>query len=241
MLHPRVRRHGFILSGYHQWKSAFARCRTTEEKALQMGRPIRHSGGYKIQNAETLFRQSVEAGKPDFSYIALAIGTSPGSPPPWAILQCIELRSAMQMSTARGHPNVSGILDDIIRLLDRLQHNWWMQTGGDGSKTMRPKYKRPSLRSVIINVAKEHSAWRDFVGSADNDWMKPIREAWDWEQKYDLASDVGGELLDGFATTSRIERVVMENVAAENGDPADMAKWAWTAKMMIDLKTSDQS
>lgn len=96
-----------------------------------MGRPKRQSGGHIIQRSEELFRQSVHAGKPDYSYLALAIGASPGSPPPWAILECIEFRSALQVKAARGDANVSGILDDMVRLLDSLQHNWWLQTGGD--------------------------------------------------------------------------------------------------------------
>jgi hypothetical protein len=198
-----------------------------------MGRPKRHSGGYAIQHAEELFRQSVEAGKPDYNYVALAIGSFPGSPPLWAVMECIEHRCDVEMRVARGQANVSAVLDDVIRLLDRLQHKFWLQTGGDGPSD-RPKYNPPSLRSTIIQVVKNHEKWTACIDSANDDWMKPIREAWDWEQKHDLSREVEGELLDGFETTSRINRVVMQSVAAERGDPEDIAKWAWVAKAMIE-------
>lgn len=205
----------------------------------QVGRPRRNSGGHVIQHAEELFRQSVKAGKPDFSYVALAIGSCPGAPPTWAIIECIEHRCDVEMKAARGHTNVSAILDDIIRILDGLQHDFWQRTGGGGAGPQR-EYSPPSLRSTIIAVVRNYSSWSGHIGSANDDWMKPIREAWDWEQEHDPSPRVEGCLLEGCETTSRIERVIMQSVAAERHEPEDTAKWAWVAKLMIEQQGRDR-
>lgn len=201
------------------------------KRGKPVGRPKRHSGGYAIENAEELFTKSVEAGDPDYSYVAMAIGAMPGSPPPWAVLECINLRCTEQMKAARGLPMVEPILDDMVRHFDSMEKAYRSQ-----QKTCHTQaaYVPPSLRSAIIHVAKANPKWAGNVGSADDDWMLPIREAWDWEQEHDLSPFEGGDLLTGFETTARIDRVVMEAVAVENDDPPDTATWAYLTKKLIE-------
>ena len=73
------------------------------------------SGAKEIINAEELFRKSVSANKPDYRYVALAIGQNAVVPPRWAIIECILARKA-----AEGAPSLKPtirageILDQII-------------------------------------------------------------------------------------------------------------------------------
>ena len=74
-----------------------------------MGRPRRLSAATKIANAEELFRQSVAEGKPDYGYVALAIGDRPFDPLAWAVLECIELRGDTSRGAMRGHDGPASI------------------------------------------------------------------------------------------------------------------------------------
>ena len=173
-----------------------------------MGRNKRYGGGYSVQNAEEMFRQSAggagQGGERDYRYVALAIGNSPANPPNWAILECIELRQSEERKAARGHPDkVSAVLDDLVRFFDLMQREF--EAAAILADAEAPKYKPPSIRSAIIHVL-------ELGGDANDDRFRDIREAWNWEQKHDLApnSYFG---LDGFNTTSRIDRVLYQSAA----------------------------
>jgi hypothetical protein len=206
-----------------------------------MGRRKRQGGSFAVENAEKLFQQSVLDGTPDYQLVALAIGARPSAPPSWAVWECIELRQRHERIPARGNDgDMSDILDALVRFFDHAGRNGErLKTHGhDGSE----RYSPPSLRSAIIQVLKDRGLRAERVSSANDDWFRDIREAWEWEQAHELAPSSFMELEEGdvdeadkrLKTTSRIHRVLMQEVAAEVGDPQDVHVWAWIAKRMID-------
>ena len=206
-----------------------------------MGRPTRRSGGRTIQDAEDLFRQSVENGKADYSYVALAIGAAPQAPPAWAVLACIELRQEREKQSARGNANdIEGILNDIVRYYDREQRAFEQTL--QGSLNALDAYRAPPLRAAILHVLKANGHRNEKYGGASDDWFRDIRKAWDWEQKHDLAPSSFMELDEGdiddkkkkLKTTTRIDRVLMQSIATELGNPADVQTWAWITKTLIE-------
>ena len=198
-----------------------------------MGRRKRYGGSYTVENAEKLFQQSVALGKPDYQLVALAIGACPSAPPSWAVLACIELRQQYERLPARGNDaEMSFILDDLVRFFDRAGRNG----------------EPPSLRSAIIQVMTDRGLRQHRADSANDDWFRDIREAWEWEQANELAPSSFMQLADGhfidayrLKTTSRIHRVLMQDVATEVGDPQDVHVWAWIAQRMIDRETVEQA
>jgi hypothetical protein len=200
--------------------------------ARNKGRPLKFGGGYNIQHAHELFRASEAQGNPDYTSVALAIGASPANPPPWAILACIEAIQAAEQSAARGRArDMPPILDDLVRYFAYRQ--WEFERSDQAPGEQWNDYRPHSFRSAVIAVARKNPKWSREVNEGNDDWFKPIRRAWDWEQEHDqLASSVWR--LDGFKTTWRIDRVMRETVAAEEGDPIDLQQWVWLAKRHID-------
>ena len=197
-----------------------------------MGRKKQVGAGYNIYRAEELFRQSEADGKPDYKYVALAIGAAPAAPPSWAVLACIELRQEEEGQAARGHPTkVSAVLDDLVRFFDQKQREFERQS--QDSPEIRLAYSPPSFRSALRQVLASDEGWKHEIDGANDDWQKPFRNAWRWEQENDLAPSSFWQ-LDGFNTTSRIDRVMTQSVAAELGDPEDMHVWAWTTKRIAE-------
>lgn len=206
-----------------------------------MGRRKRHGGSFTVENAETLFQQSVAVGKPDYHLVALAIGARPSAPPSWAVWACIELRQQHERLPARGNDaEMSYILDELVRVFDRAGRNGERPEAAGQSRS--EQYSLPSLRSAILQVLKDKGLRQNRADSANDDWFRDIREAWEWEQAHELAPSSFMELAEGdvsdadkrLKTTARIHRVLMQDVAAEVGDPQDVHIWAWIAKRMID-------
>ncbi len=208
-----------------------------------VGRKPRRSGNYTIKRAEHLFAQSVADGRPDYKYVALAIGAVPGSPPDWAIWACVELRLDEERKAARGNDDdIPAILDDLVRHYDREQRKFEHQSTG-GLDTL-DTYQPPSLRSAIRHVLKTKGLRTGRESENSDDWIRDIREAWDWEQENDLAPSSlmklegfktrEGQERGGLKTTSRVHRVLMQSMAAELGDPEDSATWAWITKRTMD-------
>lgn len=206
-----------------------------------MGRNKRYGAGYSVQNAEEMFNQSVKdagpGGEGDYRYVALAIGGSPANPPNWAILECVALRQAEERKAARGHPDkVSAVLDDLIRFFDQKQREFEFdqkkkretEENAQPSRAEATIYQPPSLRSAIIDVLK-------LDGGANDDDFRVIREAWNWEQDNDPAPS-GLFSLDGFTTTSRIERVLFQSAAIAYEGPEDLEYAAWIYKKMVERK-----
>ncbi len=212
-----------------------------------MGRPKRHSGGHSIHHAEEMFRQSVANRNPDYSYVALAIGAAPQAPPSWAVLACIELRQQRERQPARGNAaEIEGILDDMVRFYDRDRRAFELTC--TESPHALDGYRAPALRSAILQVLKANGQRSEQSTSASDDWFRDIRKAWEWEQEHDLAPSSFMELDEGgigkdrklLKTTTRIDRVLMQSIAAEMGDPVDVQTWAWITKRMIQNATIEQ-
>lgn len=206
------------------------------------GRKSRYGAGYAIEHAERLFRQSVDEKRPDYKFVALAIGAAPASPPSWAIFECIQLRQREERNAGRGHEqNVSDILDDVVRFYDRAQRNFEDQCRNT-SATL-DDYSPPSLAKAIRQVLAEREERQDIACKVDGDWFRDVRNAWNLEQKNDLAPSAIMHLDEGKAakkrggflkTTHRIARVLQQSMAQEIGHPEDLATWAWTTKRIIE-------
>ena len=219
-----------------------------------MGRKPGQSGAQAIRDAEYLFGQSVEIGRPDFTYVALAIGNTPHAPPLWAVLACIELRQRSEGKPALGNSlEIENILDKIIRFYDRKQRLFEKSLGKDSFDAL-DNYRPASLRSAILHVLKANDYRTEKQAEASDDWFRDIRKAWEWEQKHDLAPSSFFHFEEGnldeegrikgrkrwLQTTSRIDRVLMRSAALENGDPEDLAKWAWITKVLIQNEMIEQ-
>jgi hypothetical protein len=196
------------------------------------GRKRRFPLGYTLEHARQLFEQSVAERKPDFRYVALAIGATPAAPPDWAIWACIEARRDEEGKSARGHDEtVSVILDELVRFFDQSQRNFYQRNDASGD------YKPPSLRSAIRTVLKAQGSRCEDAGRADGDWYVDITRAWNEEQKHDRAANSTWE-LEKLQTTTRIDRILTQEVARELGDPEDLHTWAWIAKRIIERRNS---
>ena len=219
-----------------------------------MGRPRKLSGATKIANAEELFRQSVTAREPDYQYVALAIGERPFDPPVWAILECIELHGDASRAALRGHDRkasrhaMRNILDKIVRFYIAAELKHERATGisawrEDVQEELR--YKRPPLRQAIISACRSLKTRENHIGSANDDWFRDVRDAWDYEQKHgDLTPRIAGagplsatetycELI-GWKTTRRIVRVMEDWQEKKGGPPSDLAKALWIADQLPD-------
>lgn len=199
-----------------------------------MGRPKRMSGHNEIANAQKLFERSQADGKPDYRYVALAIGASPGAPPDWAMLACIELRSTTEHRAARGIANdIEFVLDEVVRLFDLQEQQFEQANEHKDGKIPWGDYKPPSLRAAILFVLEEQELRRDRAIAGNDDWFDDIREAWDWEQTHDRLSIDGLNLsLRTFYPTHRIDRVMNAAVAEECHNPVDTDKWAWITQRL---------
>ena len=199
-----------------------------------MGRKKRFGGAYTIQHAEELFEKSKADGHPDYKYVALAIGSSPAAPPSWALWACIELRQQKEDEAGRGNDNdIPVILNQIVRFYDREQRAF--EENANKQNGLTHSYVTASLRSAILSVLKNERLRKGMVSSANDDWFRDIREAWQWEQDNDCITSSYWQ-LEGWKTTSRIDRVLTQDAAAELGDPNDLAGWAWITQRLIDSR-----
>jgi len=194
-----------------------------------MGRKPRFGAGYEIINAQRLFEKSVLEEKADFRFVALAIGASPAAPPDWAILECISLRRAVARSAARGNRNdVADILDELVAHFDLEQRNFEAAFTGQIDWASFPK---PNLNGAIKKVLARLGIRRTERERSDPDSFKDIILAWNWEQQND-AAPASYFRLEGWKTTSRIDRVMKALVGDELGYPADIETLAWLAKKL---------
>lgn len=215
---------------------------TVRKKA---GPKPKYGGTYAIQNSRQLFEQSCAEGSPEYKYVALAIGSSPGAPPDWAMWACIEARQVEERSAARGiDPDIPAILDEIVRFYDRKQREF--ELGAKDALVQLDSYIVPSIREAIRDVLKRMGLRQKRDSRANDDWFRDIRNAWDWEQENDPSPDASDwtrlqglmKKRDGtqvpIKATARIHRVLMETMARENGDPEDVDTWAWITKRAIE-------
>lgn len=180
-----------------------------------MGNKRRSSGHAEVENARQLFEQSKERRKPDFRFVALAIGSFPIKPPAWAIRACIEECEATELRSAALSPHVDKVLDEVVRVLDEHQ-----QASGD--------LRKKSVRSAVLEATSRLGVYDAEEGPVDDDQIRRIREAWDREQSEDRTRSVFP--LEGYQTTYRTDRVLFAVYGEELGMPADPAKALWRAE-----------
>lgn len=210
----------------------------------------KYGGTYTIKHARQLFEQSCADGCADYRYVAIAIGSTPGAPPDWAIWACIEARRDAERSAARGNDtDIPSILDDIVRFYDRKQREF--EHNNKETPDALENYVVPPLQEAIQTVLKDAQLRRNRDTKGNGDWFRDIRNAWDWEQENDPSPDATGWMalqglmkkgkgkgkLEPIKGTARIYRVLMETMAHENGDPEDVNTWAWVAKRVIEERT----
>jgi len=186
-----------------------------------MARGSKKSGQSEIDNAKELFEQSVERGRPDYRFVALAIGAASIRPPLWAIEACILERETTERMPAAGTvaDEVGEVLDQMVRYLAVLQQDRPRDPPGS-------EHVPPSLREAIIASCRTLGLrTKQLDASGNDDWMRDVRRAWDWEQVND--GRAGYLVLDGFNTTGRIDRVLTALYGAEMGMPSDPIKALW--------------
>lgn len=197
-----------------------------------MGNKKLRSGQNDILNAKQLFQRSIKAGKPDFRFVALAIGESPLRPPTWAVWECILEKDRTSPKAASGTKEVSVILDEMVRFFAREEFS--------RDNAAKRKAPAPSLRKAIRSAcetlelrSKERSA-----GAADATWMKDIERAWKREQQEDVVSSA--YVLMNWNTTRRIDEIMHSLLADEFGDPRDIQQALWIANEMDRLTEGDK-
>jgi hypothetical protein len=186
-----------------------------------MARGLKKSGQSEIDNAKALFEQSVERGRPDYRLVALAIGAAPLRPPSWAIEACILAKETTERIPAAGTvpDEVGEVLDQIIRYYAGWQQDRPRDPPGS-------EHVPPSLREAIIASCRTLGLrTKQLDGAGNDDWMRDVRRAWDWEQVNDGRDSY--LVLDGFNTTGRIDRVLTALYGAEMGMPSDPIKALW--------------
>lgn len=215
-----------------------------------MGRRPRVGGGYEVERAKELFDLSVQQGKPDYRYIAIAIGASPTMPPPWAVFACIDARVAAERGVARGNDaQMDNILDQIVRVYDAAERDF--ENDHWGSSDAWDSYRPPSLRAAILTALEQIGLRQKHMADANDDWFRDIREAWDWEQREMVVPENTLKQLAMMhleppkddhdpKTTWRVSRVLQETMAAEMEHPTDPQVWAWVAtRLDHEAKISD--
>ncbi|MFK4005022.1 hypothetical protein [Qipengyuania sp. NPDC077563] len=171
-----------------------------------MSNKTRRSGHSHIENAQQLFERTG-----DYRYVALAIGSSPTKPPKWAMQACLaECERTESKAYSVDEDRIGQVLDDTIRALANHERD-------------TRKNCRMSLRAAILKATGRVS------GPLDEDSeVRPYRRAWDREQKEDRRHSYLG--LEGYETTHRIHRVLMEEYGREFGMPTDPLKDFWRAE-----------
>ncbi|WP_157096590.1 hypothetical protein [Tsuneonella dongtanensis] len=198
-----------------------------------MGNKRLLSGPNEIINAERLFRQSVQRGKPDFRFVALAIGENPYRPPTWAIWECIIEKDRAARKAASGTREVSDILDEVVRFFAKEEFR------RDGLPGERAK-PAPSLRLAIrtacetLNLrTKERSG-----GAAEASWMKDVERAWKREQQEDVVDST--YVLLNWETTKRIDEIMHALLADEFGEPRDIQQSLWISNELERAASHDK-
>lgn len=184
-----------------------------------MTRRPKHSGQHDIDHARENFEASVKAGRPDYRFVALAIGAAPVAPPEWAMLACIaeKEREEKRSAAVAGGDSIDAVLDELIRFYDREQQR---RTSAGHLNTAKPTSLRAALMAVYELLGEVSS-----TGYADDGWLRTARRAWEREQKEDRRESYF--VLAGWNITGRIERVLMALQGPEFGYPSDPVKELW--------------
>lgn len=196
-----------------------------------MGNRKLRSGPNEVINAERLFRQSVENGRPDFRFVAIAIGECPFRPPTWAIWECILEKDRTARRAPSGTKEVGEILDEVVRFFAREE----FARDNAAKREARPPSLRRAIRSACGTLGKRTKYLS--AGSADTSWMKDIERAWRREQEEDVVPST--YVLSDWKTTRRIDEIMHGLLADEFGDLRDIQQSLWVANEIGRLKTRD--
>lgn len=154
-----------------------------------MGRPKVPSGGSEIVGVKELFDKSVEKGRPDFRYLALAIGSSPAKPPTWAMLEC-------RFEFERTRRQASSETDHLHKMLDEIAWAYVEELARrEDSKRDRddppPPFKEMVRRAywasekTTLPRASENDAYRIYSRKWNDEQENAIIESWhflfDWK------------------------------------------------------------
>lgn len=164
----------------------------------KVGRPPRLIGPKQIQDAEVMFKQSVENGKPDYRFVAIAIGSEPILPPTWAMLACVKLAMSMERTAGNDTERRDGdVLDETIRVIARHE-----DSGASGEKGLRAISVERALQEAYFNLYDEE------IGES----VRRIRRLWNDEQKQTQFQGLIAIPLKNprIRTTDRIVRVLVE-------------------------------
>ena len=183
-----------------------------------MGSRLLRSGPEQIAKAETLF---AETG--DFRYVALAIGAAPIAPPFWAMWECVAEHHRTERRAKSHLSEVDLILDEMARQI--AKEHFARMDGINSNEAPFPslaEFIRRSCRITGLRTDKlEHTA--------DDNWTRDIRRAWDYEQRTPLKFDAWN--LPQTKMTERIDRIVTEMVGAELGLPTAPIRDLWLASI----------
>lgn len=174
-----------------------------------MGNKEIRSGGEEIARAKELFYQSLEAGDPDFRFVALAIGNTPTKPPNWAVLECRFECERTARRTSSKHESLDMMLDAIT-----LAYIQEMVRRDDDPELRDPKlrHKPPSFREMVRRAHKA-AYHRPLPKSAESDAYKQYERKWRDEQQ-NAAIESYHHLFD-LKITPRIEAAMNHYVGTE--------------------------
>ena len=178
--------------------------------AKPAGRPRRYIGALELENAEALFRQSVEDGSPNYRYVAMAIGAEPLTPPAWAVLACLHLKGTTEKSAGSSMERPDGdVLDEAIRIIARHEDRMFeirmaARSLGDGANIDR-RDRFPVKRAI----EQAYFALNDGEEIGESNYRR-IRRLWDDEQRRTVYKGPTPIPMDddSILTTFRINRVL---------------------------------
>lgn len=195
-----------------------------------MGNTRKMSGGEEIANAKELFDKGVSNGKPDFRYVALAIGATPASPPRWAMLECLlEYEQTLRLTSSR--VTTDRPENDPHKMMDAIALAYLKEHVRQESIN-RTRRTKPHLREMI-RKGYEALALKPWPYGSDGDSYKQWERKWEGEQKN--ARIEGGyeyELFDLYMTP-RIEEIITAFTGREMNLPEKPDRAAFAVQQMF--------
>ncbi|MEP3422937.1 MAG: hypothetical protein ABJN35_14455 [Erythrobacter sp.] len=194
-----------------------------------MGNTAILSGGEKIAKAKELFFQSLAAEKPDYRFLVLAIGSSPATPPSWAMWECrIEYERTLRRASSH-EPAHDEMLDEIARAyieeMVRREENI--------------EFRDEPVPSFRKMVRRAYSATygREFPKARENDAYKIYQRKWkDEQQKAAIKSTFN---LFDLEITPRIEAILNDYVGTEMDLFPDPARAAFIMQALAKATPED--
>lgn len=185
-----------------------------------MGAKRLRSGPNEIENARNLFEASVEKRKPDYRYVALAIGENPLKPPIWAVWACIELRDAAMNSAASKVAHTSLAMDEIVRFFAKEQFLRDDQPERRGDPVPELRTAIGAARDALAKNGKSVGQ-----GEAEAGYFALMMRMWEREQEEDAVES--HYMLFDWKVTKRIDWIIHSLIAHEEGHPPQVEQAIW--------------